>query len=391
MGAVADKVVGNSDTTVVVTGRRERSVPGQVPAPQFSALTGLRAFAAIWVMLYHFSQKNMDANTWFDWGVFDPLIIHGAAGVDVFFVLSGFILTHVYWSKFQAGVSRKSWLQFLNLRVARLYPVHLTTMAVMYALFRAAQRAGVSPHHTYAYSWPSILANLSLTHAWFPGRVGAINGPAWSISAEWFAYLLFPLAYALLSRTGRLWPWLLTVVALALSLNLASVTPLGQISLEFCLGMAAYEIYRQTGEWRNRWGGLMAATALIVAVYCLPASDPLPPERGDIGAHLRTGIMLASAALFISLTNRRDYLGRWLSLPVLVYGGEVSYSLYMCHWPVWTVIHKGLSRLPGLAAMPYPAEMALAALVTIGLSMALYHTVEVPGRRWLNQAGKRFL
>jgi peptidoglycan/LPS O-acetylase OafA/YrhL len=289
--------------------------------PQLPALTGIRGFAALWVMLYHFSEKNVDTNSWFHWGALDPLIIRGAAGVDIFFVLSGFILTHVYRNKFGSGLNRNSWLTFLNHRVARLYPVHLVTMLAMVVLFYAAKSSsGAAPHHSYAFSWYSALANLTLTHAWFPGVVGAINGPAWSISAEWFVYLLFPVAYFMLSKSGKTWPWLVALAALLISLGVEAWHPIEQVTVEFCFGMALYELFTRFGALRTRFGGLIGLATLLMSVYVISLSDLPSAQRGDIHSHLRTGVLVAAAVLLTSLANSKDLLGRVLRTGPLVYG-----------------------------------------------------------------------
>ncbi len=351
--------------------------------PQFAALTGLRALAALGVLFCHFSEIDAEKNIYFNWGIFDPLLIHGAVGVDVFFVLSGFILTLVYRDKFSQSLNAGDFTAFMRYRFARLYPVHIVTMAVMLVLFTIGKRLGTVPHHREAFTPLSIAANLTMTHAWFPGLVSAINGPAWSISAEWFAYLVFPLAYFLLRRTGSLWPWVVIVLASVLSFNYQGSNHLAQISIEFPVGMAAFEIYSRHKIKTGRWASLVPVGMILVSTYLIAATDPAGPQKMSTGGHLRTGVILATALLLVGLTSKRDILGRVLSTRFAVYAGEISYSVYMCHWAAWTALHKGLPHFFPGRSVPHVAIMIAAGLLTIASSIICYHTIEIPGRIFL--------
>src|SRR6516162_6973791 len=97
------------------------SAPTQKVA-NLRALTGVRALAAFWVVALHYSRFD---ERFYNLGVANELVRAGGLGVTVFFVLSGFIMTHVYRSKFRANLSFSSWGDFLQNRVARLYPVHV--------------------------------------------------------------------------------------------------------------------------------------------------------------------------------------------------------------------------------------------------------------------------
>jgi len=347
---------------------------------QFDALTGLRALAALGVLFCHFSEIDPVHNVYFNWGFLDPLLIHGAVGVDVFFVLSGFILTYVYRGKFSSQLKAADFIDFMKYRFARLYPVHIVTTLAMLGVFLVGRRLGTLPQHTQAFTPLSAIANLTMTHAWFPPYVAAMNGPAWSISAEWFAYLLFPVTYFALKKTGAIWPWLVIAIAAVLSFNLQDPNQLTQIALDFPVGMAAFEIYSKLNKDTGRWGSLIPISLILVSAYLLSATDPMPLDKIHIGGHLRTGIVLATILLLISLTSNKDALGRLLSTRLAVYAGEISYSVYMCHWAVWTVLHKGLPHFHAFRETPHTVLMASATLLTILCSMFCYHFIELPGR-----------
>jgi peptidoglycan/LPS O-acetylase OafA/YrhL len=340
-------------------------VPGQLPA-----LTGVRILAAFWVLAFHFSQINVDTGANFSFGFMDPVIRRGFLGVDVFFVLSGFILTHVYRTHFQNRLEGAAWRDFLRFRIARLYPVHLVSMALMGGMFLIAARAGFQPHQSQAFTLPSLLANLTLTHVWFPG-VAALNTPAWSISAEWFAYLWFPAVYFTLWRLGTKWIWVPACFCIAVCFLVPEWSPLTQISAEFILGIAAYEIrLRYTTRLRSQLGSALAATGAILVIYIAPVFA-VP------------AVMVASACAFMSLAGRTDILGRVLSTRLMVYGGEISYSLYMFHWVVWSVLRRSLGVFLPQVAISHVTLMIVATLLSFATAIAAYHWIELPGRKFL--------
>lgn len=133
-------------------------------------LTSFRFFAAFWVFLFHL-RLRVD----FDQSWLMDFINNGARGVDFFFILSGFVILHVYDGEF----SRQ---RFLVKRFARIYPLH----AVMTLLFVAFAVLGSNPIEGF---WQSVL----LLHAFDTTDGLVLNGPSWTLSAEMFAYVLFAL------------------------------------------------------------------------------------------------------------------------------------------------------------------------------------------------------
>ncbi|HTJ27549.1 MAG TPA: acyltransferase [Candidatus Limnocylindria bacterium] len=341
---------------------------------QFRALTGLRAFAALWVVVYHLKDVGGHFHSF---GVFDPIVRYGAFGVDVFFVLSGFILTHVYASTFTGRVSLASYGAFLQNRIARVYPLHIATLAIMLLLYLASrQMYHFVPERAEAYSPFSIAANLTLTQAWFSG-VWAPNTPAWSISAEWFAYLLFPLAVLGLTQS-RLWVQA-AIIPLALGVIAVStpMRPLVQISAEFTIGMGTYLLWKRLRHESplvqrvGRFTGLAAIGLIVASLYAFqhPAF---------------WFAALFSAVLIASLATEHDVLVPLLSAGWVVYLGEISYSIYMCQWFIWSLWRRGLPRIVH-HHIPDLVLMGTACLAIVGAAALAYHYVEVPGRRWLRR------
>src|SRR5690606_3845377 len=187
---------------MVASRARSRAVPVSLCAmlsnfrPDLRILTPLRGIAALWVVIYHFGDQYLPALRPEQAG---HLVGKGYLAVDLFFMLSGFVLAHVYhadFTRFDPGRYR----DFLAARVARLYPLHLLVLlafvvtAIAGRLFEFVltgqfERLPLDGAHSIT----ALLANLLMLQGLAAGEL-SWNYPAWSISVEFFAYLLFPLA-----------------------------------------------------------------------------------------------------------------------------------------------------------------------------------------------------
>ena len=157
-------------------------------APQIRALTSLRGIAAWWVVIFHFRQL-LPANTP---AILQTIAAQGYIAVDLFFVLSGCVITLNYATWFRRPTPR-AYANFLALRLARIYPLHVVMM--LFYLLTAIVLALASHHPTLGpeYNPTYFLLSLVLLQNWGFTNDTAWNVPAWSISTEWFAYLIFPL------------------------------------------------------------------------------------------------------------------------------------------------------------------------------------------------------
>lgn len=341
--------------------------------PDLRALTTLRFLAAAWVVLY---------TAWPHLAVgFTPVAVtKGYLGVEVFFILSGFILSHVYLEA--AGEKRFTYKGFLWARIARVYPLHLVTLLGMAALGVAAGVAGLAVSDSLT-DWRALPAHLTLTHAWGLAPTSAFNHPSWSISAEWFAYLSFP-AFAFVAWRMRNRPVLATVLAALFALGLyAAFQPLAGFSLT---------------EATFRWGALRIAPCFLLgcALYLVYRRAPIP-HAGWVALACGLGV-LASASLGLwdavtvlfaggmilglgSMSNARAGV---LASPFGVYLGEISYSIYMVCAPVLLVTTNVAARLTGADDKRFHVIVWLAVIAAIPVAaMATYHLVERPARKAL--------
>lgn len=363
---------------------REQQV-GPVSRPtQLYALTGVRLVAAVWVVAHHFRDHLVQL---VPVRPLMPVLDAGWLGVDLFFVLSGFILAYTYADRFAGGVDRRAFATFVRYRLARIYPVHVVMLHLMLLAGIGARargfQLGPEDHSLRAY-----LENLLLVQAWF-GQPYSFNGPAWSISAEWFAYLLFPLGVVLLARVQRLWAsWAgflgsLAVFGVSSALDSGAGdsstpdAPLLRIATEFTAGCFAYRIWsldRGRGAW---WG--RALPALVVAVVALT----FVPGLGGVV------LPFAVALVVLGLAYDRGPVARLLSHRWMVYGGEASYALYMTHI---LVILVGTHLLPSGTGAPVAVRLAVLAVWVLALATAavlMFETVEKPARRWVRDLSLR--
>jgi peptidoglycan/LPS O-acetylase OafA/YrhL len=347
---------------------------------KIDSLTGLRAFAAIWVVLFHY-RYGIRAD---DYGALAFIFRRGYLGVPVFFTLSGFILAHVHRRDFATGIRAADALRFLWLRLARVYPVHLAMllgMALVLMPLHIMQREAADTPYSFAL-------NLFLLQAW--GFVDGVswNEVSWSISSEWFAYLLFP-ALALATRRLKGAKAIgLLVAALALYVGtrfLASAVLPDHDLIGFRYGISVVNYALLFGF----------GFALYIFAEALPKASRLY-DLGAIGSVLAIiGLALVepyyewflipivTGALVVSLYRARGASECLFGNPVAVYLGEISYSLYMSHIATFWLLYCGFfqNHLPWFQ-LSLPLELCVA---LIG-GAALYHLVEVPGRRWMRAA-----
>ena len=352
--------------------------PVQTPV-DLRPLTALRFMAALWVVFYTF-WPNLDV------GFIPNLAAKGYLGVELFFVLSGFILSHVYLHAF--AEKRFSYRGFLWARIARVYPLHLFTLLGVMALGLAAVAVGMSIDGS-VLSWKTLPAHLLMLHAWgFAGEAGW-NHPSWSISAEWFAYLAFPL-FALAAWPLRKRPWAATAGAAVFLMGLYAAFerlagfPLTEATFRwgalrivpcFAYGCALYLVYRRAPLPRARLLALSAAAVMIASASVL-AWDAIT--------------VLAAGLLILALASIPHERAGWLASKPAVYLGEISYSVYMVCAP-WQILAVNLA-----ARATGADDKRLHVLVWLGIILGLiaaaaatYHLIERPARKALRGIGAR--
>jgi peptidoglycan/LPS O-acetylase OafA/YrhL len=346
-------------------------------------LDGLRGVLAVYVMLGHLAPFAILPG-WLQTGV-----SHGGAAVDVFFILSGLVITQ---SLARAGGQT---VPFLLARAARIFPVFLPVFAL--AVLIAPLSCGFedmpwigrdSAARTICVAeWPrnwaaDIATHLTMTHGLFPD--GAMPntwvrflGAAWSLSAEWQFYILV----LLVSRTGptRLGHALLAL-ALAGLVWRHCMPEYWQFSRAFlpnqahffALGVASLAVVQQ------RRGGLLgyAATLAVTLVICA--------RQDSLGKLLPP--LIWTLCLAVQMRPRMPglrWIGAALGCRATQFLGVISYCVYLVNEPVHKLLAWGLSRLAdGDGAVFTALWLPGAVLLPVLASVWLHAYVEVPGLRW---------
>lgn len=351
-----------------------------------TAINALRGFASVYVVLYHLRYYSD-----FDWFGTFPIIQFGYIGVDFFFILSGLIISHVYL-RGSENASSDYWKKFVWYRVARLFPVHFLIMLMMLlaAIFVPAI-AGRESSLVPADYWDWVLL-ATLIRQWTLPEAYAWNSPAWSVSAEFFAYLIIfplvtrlaagkmtrPMGLAILCAGSAL---LAALISGAGTVNIISYAgPIIRVTGGFLIGSGLYLILSAVNRDRD-WDRILAyAFAALLLVFALA---PILAERGvsvDILLIIALGLLTSMAYL------AQGPIARWLSRPGLFWFGEVSFALYLCHIPVMRVCAALARHWEWERGFWFGCLCVVASFAT---AQALYRFVELPSRKimrdWYNR------
>lgn len=365
---------------------------------EIKALTGLRIIAAFWVVLFHFRPLLEQATPEFRTAL-NPILNCGAQGVDLFFILSGFVLTWNYLDRMGHRWSTRETLHFLWLRLARVWPVYLVTMhlAALWVIF--TMHVGHVPERIDTFDATNYVRQLFMVQLWFRPYfdLSSWNGPAWSISAEWLAYLLFGglvlvifrMAHATRARSLMVLAVLASLPPVMLLLLTGQFyTPwswLPRIVMQFTAGaLACAAVSRLKLSHRSRhvagYAALLIVASIVGALYFLDAH----PISGVVDSSGVVDVLFVP--LVMALAVGIGPLPTLLSTRIMVYGGQISFGLYMVHELVhvswtWATKQFELSLLDPGGGWIVIGLLVLAVI----LSMALYHWVEEPGRRWMRR------
>jgi peptidoglycan/LPS O-acetylase OafA/YrhL len=370
-----------------------------VRSGEIKALTGLRIVAAVWVVLFHFRPLLRDAAPGFR-DALSPVLNCGAQGVDLFFMLSGFVLTWNYLDRMGWSWSTRSTLHFLWLRLARVWPVYLVTLhlAALWVIFTL--HVGHVPWQDLSgFSAVSYVRQVLLVQLWFqPFFDGSSwDGPAWSISAEWLAYLLFGVLVLVIFRMARATRarslmWLAVAASLPpvvmLLVSGQFYTPwswLPRIVMQFTAGaLVAAAVTRLQPSDRGRLlAGFMSVLLLAGVVGLLYLFDAHPLH----GVTDTSGLVdVLFVPLVMTLAIGTGSLPALLSTRLMVFGGQISFCVYMVHELVHTAWLWAAQQFE-LTLQGAQGKWIVAGLLAITLvaATALFYVVEEPSRRWMRR------
>jgi peptidoglycan/LPS O-acetylase OafA/YrhL len=298
----------------------------------------------------------------------------GIGSVTLFFVLSGFILTYNYADMFRDGVSGASYKRFIWDRLTKIFPVHLLTLLLVLPI------AALSPHQPL--DWRAVPFHLLLLQCFWPSSTPAfakyLNVPSWSISCEWFFYLLAPVAmFLVLGKSRR---WVPVVVAMGYACGLGFFLWHGQSDdarfyfvswfapsrcVDFLVGIFLARVFLMSSGQKLVWiSGPAQATGIVLlivaAVYRQYAAWPL---WGGL-------LYLPGAVLLVlGLAYGRGFFVAHLSRPWLKRLGTATFSLYLIHAPALRAV-RGVCLHLGWEVRSWPASWAVVIALFVVLQIA---------------------
>jgi len=368
--------------------------------PDLPALTGLRAVAALLVVLFHYKYIVPGLGQSTTPGA--RVIQSGFVGVSLFFVLSGFILAYTYID--DDGGLRGSRNEFLFARFARIYPVYLVALLIALPIFidiSLVHPVGVMKLGDTIRT--AILTPL-LLQGWTPKRAWMWNGPGWSLSAEAFFYLLFPVlgvwmakqSSRRLTAVGAIACVAIVTPPLLLGASRAggiwSVTPssygpwVAFVKFSPLIHLPQFIIGIITGiAFIRRRGGKssampLASTASIAAIAAVLAVGNRIPYL-----LLQAGVLAPVFAISIyTLAHGRGIVCKALSHPVALKLGEASYALYLLHMPLSWYLTRVL-RLLGWPRIEAWTGLSGFVVIALVVSLGVYALIEEPSRRRLKR------
>lgn len=343
-------------------------------------LVSVRGLAAWLVVLFH------SVALWYNALPQTPMpllrgVEYGYLAVDFFFVLSGFIIFINYYGKFDAHFRHNLLIFYWN-RITRIYPVHLLMLGAYLVLCAAFLYKSASHSVPDGYTAAAFWQSLFLVHAWGDTPL-SWNVPSWSISAEWFVYLLFPFIAAtlrncvrgLLSHSLSIIATLVVLFAIYKGSGIGSLgsmqpgMPLARAFCEFMLGALAGSIYIYHAPFLQR---CRLVVALLIAAFCVTMATVNLPNYATI-----PGLFFL---MVVYLVTDKGWLSRVLSNRPLVYLGEISYSTYLVHYFVYDVFKAGWVH-GGVQVSIF--ALLTSFLVVLVLSMLMYKFVEIPAQAYL--------
>ena len=290
-------------------------------------LTFTRFIAAVSIVIFHYGKNSSIFNNPY----VDFLVKQANVCVSYFFILSGFVMIIAYRNKSQINT-----FEYLKNRFARIYPVYLLGIILLFVSFVLSKRA----------NYTDLFLNLFMIQSWIPGKALTLNVPGWSLSVEFLFYLLFPFLFNAVykkfnNRTITIaivafWIISQIVLHILIPVNPIKGFPLSSKDLfyfplmhlnEFLIGNLAgiYFINRLSASQKNYDWAILIIVFLILAALKFPF--------GLIYHNGMLALLFIPLITLISLNN--GVFTTIFKNKICIFLGEISFGIYILQYPVW--------------------------------------------------------
>jgi peptidoglycan/LPS O-acetylase OafA/YrhL len=364
-----------------------------------TTLTPLRGIAALLVVVFH---SNLMLRTFIEpFGA--NFIASGWLWVDFFFVLSGFILGYVYGNDFRDSVKSNSYWTYMKSRFARVYPLHFVTLiwCLLCALIIRHYAKGMAPFFDQTMSPLSAIPSLFLVQAMGIYQAAPLNTPSWSLSTEWWMYMIFPLITPILFRLKTMGKLALLIgialLAVFIKYYLSPISFPGPPTLNvvadfgflrcmagFLLGMLTFKIYDESiaANFFQKDAVFLIIFSIIIYEMAIGGIDLF--------------IFSLFPFLILAAAHNSSRVKKVLDTKPLQRLGDWSFSIYMVHVPIMYIFWIfDVRKNPEIyAVFPPPMETLdpmegikyclILLPLTLLVAAITYKYVEVPSRKYLN-------
>jgi peptidoglycan/LPS O-acetylase OafA/YrhL len=350
------------------------------------ALTGVRGIAAFAVFLCHFQPVVLSV---FGLDTASNFIANGFRGVDLFFVLSGFILFHVHETDFRT-ITTPALHRFYLLRFFRVYPLNTFVLLLMlplpflvpnFVFWYKISHLSQGEYHYHDFSFGAFLQSLFLAQAWTIAKLGTWNEPAWTLSAEVVGYAAFPFLAQFLAREVS-----------ALRLLLLCMGSLA--GLVFLMVVAGHATNNPSGIF-----GTIRMACCFFAGLCLARLFHLKTLSAAMSTFITVAAFFSTlfflwddrlgtltvftfAALIFGLAHERGPVSGFMRSRPVMFLGKISFSFYMTHLiPLNLFLWASDGRVQHFGNVLKCCALAGISITCVLIATFTYKLVELPFQR----------
>ena len=291
-------------------------------------LETFRGILALIIVLHHLKIETFIQKS--------KIVLNGGLAVDFFFVLSGFVISLNYINKIK---SKDDLFNFQKKRFLRLYPLHILTLFVfiLIELIKIFVNNNTSLESTYLpfsgfNNYYSLIANFFLLHGWYGW---SFNLPSWSISTEFYTYLIFGMLTLSFNKKLYFFILLIFISLIIFLLNNSGIKFFNNFIYptrciySFFLGVITFLVYRR---FKNFSSSFLSIISIILSISFIHFSDNLNLNN----KYIISPILFCLTIFFVSNLSSNLLLYKILSNKFTVYLGSISYGIYMIHFGlVW--------------------------------------------------------